>query len=853
MANCPRPSPKFAPQRAGPEAPTPSTSEHLLSDGLIGALYVARCRDCGVEPTPNGARRFHGDVVKNHARDDPARSREVHLPALRLGSRSTQVLARGISRPTVLQLHGNTGLGDQGAQALLGLLEHGSCRWLDLGACGLGASFAPTLARYMLRSNGAGSNFERLELGGATGTHLQKPNQLRGVAALSAVLQQRSPKLSHLGLSHCAIGYSAESASCAHALAALAAHAPVLRTLDVAANGFGRAAAPLLQLLPVYPALTELDVSGNELGDWGAEALATALLAASVPSGEELAMYVRTLPGAAGQIAGGVLCDPRARAGLRTRACQLTSLAVSDNRIQVGGARALALAVGGCSSLRHFSINDNPLSDEGVAAIASALAPPPAAGWDATTPGIAPPTKPPPAASASALETLNLCGCGIGVAGAQALGQVLTAGTLRELRVARNTLADLGVQALAVALRASPTLALLDLSGCRVTDRAALLLIGALARATHGALRTLKLHDNLLSDKCGQAMLRQLTSVARRPPPPLPPSRKLGLKQQADGARGYGARGNGRLAASKGAADRSGWASSPPAGTIASPRNASPRNVMSPRNVSEVAPADASNLRTITDIEVQLDALFPERPGRGTLHHITTHGNQLSFTTCAALRDLAVANRQTEAVSPEMEQQLFELSSNVPALHKVEHQLARERATFEQASARHVELEAALAELRARTAEQRELDESAHEEAATQTAEALAEVAQVREALQTEQALFVEKRDALDAQTNALVQRKLQLERLDEGSSTPARSRRRPSAANPNVPEPPALDAQLQEALAKEHVLFAELAENEMREKRAIVNIRWAEDQMALMDVHARAKVKALKAPAKKR
>ena len=73
----------------------------------------------------------------------------------------------------------------------------------------------------------------------------------------------------------------AKSASCAHAFAALAAHAPGLATLDIGANCFGRAAGPLLQLLPVYPSLTELDASGNELSDWGAEVIATALLAMS--------------------------------------------------------------------------------------------------------------------------------------------------------------------------------------------------------------------------------------------------------------------------------------------------------------------------------------------------------------------------------------------------------------------------------------------------------------------------------------------------------------------------------------------------------------------------------------------
>ena len=306
------------------EAAEATSDAHILSNGLIGALYVARCRDAGVEPTPNGARRFHSEVVglteerdRNSLRAaEEGLAHAVHLPNLRLGPRSAQVLSRGLLKPSALQLHSNAGLGDVGASTLLTLLEHGSCKLLDLGACGLGPSFAPTLARYLLKTAAAGAALEHLELGGATHSSPQKPNQLRGLAALAAVLQQRSPKLKVLGLSHCGIGTAAESASCALALAALAAHEPGLATLDIAANCFGRAAGPLLQLLPVYPALTELDASGNELSDWGAEAIATALLATSA-SRNDLFSYVRTLPGAAGQIAAAVLSNSRARAALR--------------------------------------------------------------------------------------------------------------------------------------------------------------------------------------------------------------------------------------------------------------------------------------------------------------------------------------------------------------------------------------------------------------------------------------------------------------------------------------------------------------------------------------------------------
>ena len=103
------------------EAPEATSDAHILSNGLIGALYVARCRDAGVEPTPNGARRFQSEVVglteewaRNSLRAAEGLAHAVHLPNLRLGLRSAQVLSRGLLKPSALQLHSNAGLGDVG-------------------------------------------------------------------------------------------------------------------------------------------------------------------------------------------------------------------------------------------------------------------------------------------------------------------------------------------------------------------------------------------------------------------------------------------------------------------------------------------------------------------------------------------------------------------------------------------------------------------------------------------------------------------------------------------------------------------------------------------------------------------
>lgn len=172
----------------------------LLPPILHLELYIARCSDSGLRPTVSGARRFQKEVAVA-----AGETGGVRLNCLMLGPKCAEFLSRSCVGSKVVLLHGNPGLSDMGAAEVLPLLNGGTVTHLDLGACSLTSAFAPALARHLLRAPGAGSSLERLELGGSSGFALQRPNQLRGLAALAAVLQQVAPRLSALGLSHNAI------------------------------------------------------------------------------------------------------------------------------------------------------------------------------------------------------------------------------------------------------------------------------------------------------------------------------------------------------------------------------------------------------------------------------------------------------------------------------------------------------------------------------------------------------------------------------------------------------------------------------------------------------------------------
>ena len=357
----------------------------------------------------------------------------------------------------------------------------------------------------------------------------------------------------------------------------------------------------------------------------------------------------------------------------------------------------------------------------------------------------------------------------------------------------------------------------LDVSGCRLTDEAALPIVSAACNCESGSLHTLKLQDNLISDGAGQAMLRMLT-----PQPTL-------LGSSAGGAVGGSADGSRspRVQA---------WGGGPGAST---PRGGARRSV--PTNAFELVAQQRQDRRDAADVDAQLSTRRrPETATKTHVHNISMHGNQLSYATLGGLRDQCAANKEAVAVEPSLTSRVLELSSSIPALHMIEHQLKGERQAAEAAEAELAGLERELREL-----EERATSESAELATECEEAEALAtEADQQYQAIHTkltdEEAVYEAQREHLDAEITALVGRKGQL--LDLGDKSPKRKSVAPRKASEELQSQlPPLDATLTALRAEQDLRSEQVEEQALREKRAIALRLWAESALSILDQVERA------------
>ncbi|MBX9702595.1 MAG: leucine-rich repeat domain-containing protein [Silvanigrellaceae bacterium] len=115
-------------------------------------------------------------------------------------------------------------------------------------------------------------------------------------------------------------------------------------------------------LLSKFSKLTHLDLSINQIGDAGAQALAAAI--ANRTNLTHLDLYQNQIGDAGAQALADALANHT----------NLTRLDLSKNQIGDAGAQALADALANHTKLTHLNLNFNPIGDAGAQALADSLA-----------------------------------------------------------------------------------------------------------------------------------------------------------------------------------------------------------------------------------------------------------------------------------------------------------------------------------------------------------------------------------------------------------------------------------------------------------------------------------------------
>ncbi|XP_037098598.1 protein NLRC5-like isoform X4 [Syngnathus acus] len=251
----------------------------------------------------------------------------------------------------------------------------------------------------------------------------------------------------------------------------------------------------LASVLSSSRTLSYLDLSWNDLGDDGLEALAAGLAKPqctlevlalwkcklSKKSCEALASVLSS-PGSLRELG---LCDndlgddglEALAAGLAKPQCTLEVLTLWKCKLSKKSCEALASVLSSPGSLRELGLCDNDLGDDGLEALAAGLAKP-----------------------QCTLQVLRLGSCKLSKKSCEALASVLSSpGSLRELGLGDNDLGDDGLEALAAGL-AKPqcTLEVLALKKCNLSKKSCEALASVLS--SPGSLRELDLGDNDLGD-----------------------------------------------------------------------------------------------------------------------------------------------------------------------------------------------------------------------------------------------------------------------------------------------------------------------------------------------------------------
>ncbi|XP_061125356.1 NACHT, LRR and PYD domains-containing protein 3-like isoform X4 [Syngnathus typhle] len=380
-------------------------------------------------------------------------SQKSWLQYCRLSKKSCKALASVLSSPCSLRelnLSDND-LGDDGLEALAAGLAKPQCalQVLELEWCNLSKKSCEALASVL----SSPCSLRELEL---------SDNDLGddGLEALAAGLAKPQCALQVLKLRECNL----RKKSC-EALASVLSSPCSLSELDLSDNDLGddglealaaglakpqcalqvlelkkcnlskKSCEALASVLSSPGSLRELDLSDNDLGDDGLEALA---------------------------------------AGLAKPHCTLQVLKLKKCKLSKKSCEALASVLSSPSSLRELDLGYNNLGDDGLEALAAGLAKP-----------------------QCALQVLGLRECNLSKKSCEALASVLSSpGSLSELDLSWNYFGDDGLEALAAGL-AKPqcTLQVLRLKKCNLSKKSCGVLAKAL-QSNPSHLRELKLNSN---------------------------------------------------------------------------------------------------------------------------------------------------------------------------------------------------------------------------------------------------------------------------------------------------------------------------------------------------------------------